>query len=430
VFARALGPLAILACTLVFAGDAGALTIDLADIVGGGDGTGTGGDAGVDVTDGSTTTTHAGPIDAPTNTFVPAANPLIDGVVIPDGGPGGSAAVPISSTGLTATGISDSTELVSHTWDHVWNGTNLGTTTNWVGAVLGMYANKGVTFDLAAITAAHGGLVPDSFDATPITGTSAAAQVDFYAFADGVLIASASLAGEDQFAPGFESPIPFDARFLTLVTSSDGLNSGDWSAFLNPTLKLVPPLTLGQKDTFDDDLDGWDRGHHEYEQDNGFLQIPGPEGAYMITFFDGAPWGGNYPAAGVVRLRMRLRNEGPTALSVFVVFGNTHAPSQGGEWLSTATPVSLSPGGGWGTYDIPIGPGNLVSVQGGATYESVMTNVRTVRILHNDVPDPRALIVNSVLDIDDVEALPEPASATALAAGSLLLRALARRRRA
>jgi hypothetical protein len=428
VSARALGSLAILACSLVFAGSADALTIDLADIVGGGDGTGTGSDAGVDVTDGSTTTTHAGPISAPINTFVPAANRLIDGVVIPDGGPGGSAAVPISSTGLTATGISDSTDPVPQTWDHVWNGTNFGTTTNWVGAVLGMHANKGITFDLAAISAAHGGLVPDSFDATPITGSSAAAQVDYYAFADGVLIASASLSGEDQFAPGFESVIPFDARFLTLVTSSDGLSDGDWSAFLNPTLELVPPLTLGQTDTFDDDLDGWARGHHEYEQDNGYLQIPGPEGAYMITFFDGAPWGGNYPAAGVARLRMRLRNEGPTALKIFVVFGTTHAPSQGGQWLSTATPVSLPPGGGWGTYDIRIGTGDLVSVQGGGTYETVMPNVRTLRILENDVPDPRGLIVNSVLDIDDVEALPEPASAMALAAGAALLRALARRR--
>jgi hypothetical protein len=92
--------------------------------------------------------------------------------------------------------------------------------------------------------------------------------------------------------------------------------------------------------------------------------------------------------------------------------------------------VSLAPGGGWGTYEIPIGPNDLVSVQGGATYQSVMPHVETLRILHNTAPDPRALIANALLDIDNVEALPEPASATALGAGALLVRALSRRRQA
>jgi hypothetical protein len=432
---RALRWLAPLSCTFALAGaGTAATTIDLADIVGGGDGSGNGGNAGVDVTDGSTTTSQTGPITAPTNTFVPAANPLIDGVVIPDGGGGGAATVPISSTGLTVTGISDSTELgPAHTWDHVWNGTNFGTTTTWVGAVLGMHANKGVTFDLEAIGAAHGGFLPASFSAWPITGSSPSAQVDYYAFVDGVLVASASLSGEDAFAPGFESSIPPDARFLTLLTSSDGLITGDWSGFLDPTLELVQPepLTVGQIDTFDAGLDRWERGQHVTENGNGFLRIPGPEGAYIITFFSGAPWAGDYVAVGVRRLRISLRNDGPATLTIYVAFGTTSAPTHGGDWLATATPVTLAPGGGWNTYDIPIQAADLVAVQGSATYESVMANVRTLRILHNDHPDARALTVPlyTDLDIDNVEALPEPASAPALGAGALLLRGLARRRR-
>ena len=430
---RALRWFAPLACTLAVAGaSAESTTIDLADIVGGGDGSGNGANAGVNVTDGSNTTTQTGPISAATNSFVLADNPLIDGVVIPDGGPGGTASVPISSTGLSVTGISDSTELGSaHTWDHAWNGTNLGTTTSWVGAILGMHANKGVTFDLAAIGEAHGGFLPSSFHAWPITGSHPSAQVDYYAFVDGELVATASLSGAGEFAPGFESPIPPDARFLTLLISSDGLITGDWSGFLDPTLELVQPepLTVGQIDTFDTGLERWARGQHVTENGNGFVRIPGPVGAYMITFFDGPPWGGNYPAAGVGKLRIKLRNEGPAALSVRAVFGTTAAPSQGGQWLSTATPVSLAPGGGWGTYEIPIGASDLVPVQGEGTYESVMSNVQTLRILHNTEPDPRGLIVDAFLGIDDVEALPEPASALGLGAGALLLCALSRRRR-
>ena len=241
---------------------------------------------------------------------------------------------------------------------------------------------------------------------------SPSAQVDYYAFVDGVLVCfAASLSGEDwPFAPGFESPIPTDARFLTLVASSDGQITGDWSGFLDPTLELVQPepLTVGQIDTFDTGLDRWERGRHVTENGNGFLRIPGPEGSYIITFFTGPPWAGDYVAAGVTRLRISLRNEGPATLTLYVAFGTTSAPSQGGDWLATATPVTLAPGGGWTSYDVPIRAADLVSVQGSATYESVMANVQTLRILHNDHPDARALTVplDTDLDIDNVEALP------------------------
>ena len=414
---------------LSLAGHADPLEIDLADIVGGGDGSGTGADAGVSVIDGSTTPTHAGGIGAPTNTFVLAANPLVDGVVIPDGGSGGAASVPISSSGLTVTGISDASVLLgsNYTQDHVWNGLNQGTSTSWSGVVLGMHANKGITFDLEAIGAAYG-LVPDSFRAMPITGSSINAEADFYAFVDGVLVASAALAGSNQFAPGFESPIPFDARFLTLLVSSNGPNSGDWTAFLDPTLDLVPPLEVGQLDDFDTGFDGWQRGQRIVETGDGFLRIPGPEGIYMITYHHGEQWSGNYLDAGVEQIRLDLRNQGPSPLSVYLAFGTDLSPGTGGEWLATATPVSLPPGGGWGTYDVPIGPGDLVAVQGAATYQGVMSGVETLRILHNDFPDARGAIVNAVLDIDDVEALPEPGAAM-LGAGALLGVALAQRRR-
>jgi hypothetical protein len=430
--ARWRAALAVAAGVLAVAGaDAAPTTLDLADIVGGGDGLGSGGDAGVDVTDGSTTTTQTGSISAPTNVFVAAANPLIDGVVIPDGGPGAGAAVPISTTGLTVTGVSDATALGgAHTWDHVWNGTNFGTSTSWSGALLGMHANKGVTFDLAAIGAAHGGLVPSSFTAMPTTGSSAGAQVDFYAYVDGALVASASLAGSNQFAPGFSAPIPASARFLTLLVSSDGANTGDWSAFLNPTLDLVRPLVLGQVDDFDTSRDGWQRGQRVVEQGDGCLRIPGPEGVYTITFHTGEQWAGDYPAAGVERVRLALRNEGPATLNVRLAFGTTNAPSEAGQWVATATPLVVPPDGHWASYDVPIGPSDLVAVLGaGASHATVMPNVRTLRILHNPNPEPRGALADAPLCIDDVEALPEPARAAALGAGALLVAALAQRRR-
>lgn len=71
----------------------------------------------------------------------------------------------------------------------------------------------------------------------------------------------------------------------------------------------------------------------------------------------------------------------------------------------------------------------MLAVQGPATYASVMPHVMTLRIVHNTAPDPRGALVNSALNIDNVEALPEPSGAAGLGASALWLAALDRLRR-
>lgn len=132
--------------------------IDLADIVGNGDGTGTGKQGtGIDVRDGKYVAGKAPFLDAKVNAFVAAASPFVDGVTVPSGpGP-----VVISTTGITLTGLPATG---GKTWDHVQFGPVTSQDTTLIDGIdyakgdhtlLGLHANKAITFDLDAIRKKH-----------------------------------------------------------------------------------------------------------------------------------------------------------------------------------------------------------------------------------------------------------------------------------
>lgn len=224
----------------------GTTTLDLADVVGGGDGTGTGSVQAIDITDGSITTTHVGAIGAAANTlFGVATNPFVDGVFNPDGGVGAAAAIPVSSTGVTVTGISD-TE--GETYDHIWANEDplLVSTALSFTSFIGVHASKGITFDLDAIEAANPGMQATQFDMLAAMGSGSGineiGDVDFYIVVDGVIMDSVNLVNlnGDSSAP-LTTSIDADDRFLTLIASSNGRFFNDWSYFADPTLTLEVP---------------------------------------------------------------------------------------------------------------------------------------------------------------------------------------------
>jgi len=211
-------------------------TVDLADIVGGGNGLGTGADAGIEMATGNPTSTHRNNNSGgPANTFHTSTNALVDGVFIPDGGDG-TVSVPISSTGLTVTGVPNAD---ANTWDEVWNGHNTGvSSTLTYNSVMGMHRNKGITFDLDAIEAAQGGLQAIEFTADAAFGTAGGTS-QYLVYVDGVQKANLFVSGSNNSQPISVDLDPSD-RFLTLMT----LNGG-WAFFGNPEVSLIPePSTL------------------------------------------------------------------------------------------------------------------------------------------------------------------------------------------
>ncbi|MCA9583383.1 MAG: NPCBM/NEW2 domain-containing protein [Myxococcales bacterium] len=216
--------------------------IDLADIVGGGDGSGTGTDQGIDMLTGAATATHGSAFDCPVNSFVEADNGFVDGVFCPDGGEQEDEEIVVSSEGTTVTGVPDWESLffTENTWDHIWNGRSKDVVTSTTGSEIGAHANKGITFDLDAIESAHGGREVARFEGGAGIGSRDPNQdenkVSFQVYVDGDLVFEKVGAQERDSLFPISVPIASGARFLTLIASSAGDIQSDWSYWANPVL--------------------------------------------------------------------------------------------------------------------------------------------------------------------------------------------------
>ncbi len=215
--------------------------IDLADIVGGGDGTGSGGDRGIDMLTGLAAPMRALALDCPANVYVPAENALVDGVFCPDGGEAEDAPVPIRSDGTTLTGVPDWAPSIftQSTWDHLWNGTNSSIVTEFEGPQIGAHANKGITFDLAAIAAAHG--TPVRFQATAGIGNRTPLAENVLSFLvavdDAIVFEERGVSAPGSRFP-IDVPIPAGATSLTLIAAASGDIQNDWSFWGAPILEV------------------------------------------------------------------------------------------------------------------------------------------------------------------------------------------------
>lgn len=196
-------------------------------------------------------------------------------------------------------------------------------------------------------------------------------------------------------------------------------------------------VVYGQIDTFQDGtVMGWQTGPTDPSPP---ANIPngGPAGAgdrYMLLTSSGglgaggklvvhnqAQWSGNYTAAGVTVIRMNLNNLGNTNLNVRLLFESVGIL----DMAITTNSFNISAGSGWVTAVIPITASDLTPIIG--TSANALSNTFRLRILHGSglgfPPEPIA----ASLGVDNISAVPEPATIAALSLGAL---ALIRRRRA
>jgi hypothetical protein len=221
--------------------------IDLVDIVGGGDGLGTGRPypSGIDVQSGSLANEMIQYIDkAALNQFqhVPDS-PFVDGVFVPDGK--GGATIPISSTGLT---VEDLPATSGKSWDHILNGPVSSqdlTTQNGVNfgkaphRLLGMHANKGITFDLKAIRDAHNGREFRFSTTVGYGGGAEKTRADYFVYVDAKLRAARRKFGTKDQGNVVAFDIEAGERFLTLIATDgrDGIGH-DQVFFGDPQLTI------------------------------------------------------------------------------------------------------------------------------------------------------------------------------------------------
>ncbi|MFT5857299.1 MAG: hypothetical protein ACI8XO_004559, partial [Verrucomicrobiales bacterium] len=219
---------------------------DLADIVGGGDGTGNAkAGQGIDARNAKVETRLIGHLtNFEPNRFARSENPFIDGVVIPNGGE--DVAVPISSTGMTVRLPKGD----GKAWDIVRNGpVNSQHSPKLSGidfskdpdSLLGLHANAAITFAISNFRA--------TMDAEELRFTaqlgyfgkqSDQSHADAWVFLDGKKVAAFRRLKRADGLKNIDIPLHRGAQFLTLV-STDGGNgiSMDQVGFGNAVIRLA-----------------------------------------------------------------------------------------------------------------------------------------------------------------------------------------------
>ena len=218
---------------------------------------------------------------------------------------------------------------------------------------------------------------------------------------------------------------------------------------LIPLLVMVPfsahAVLIGQIDTFDSSVANWSNVNSRY---NTVTYVPGngPGGAgdsfmqlsvsgYHLGASNKAQWTGNYLAAGISSIEMDLNYfAGVSMVNVrLLLWGN------GGVWASSST-TPVSPG--WNHYVFSLAPADLILVSldvdhafqgtGSGILNDTLSTVNSL-LLRNDfdtptIPGTHPPHITATMGVDNIEAVPEPATlAYLLLGGSGIYMARARR---
>ncbi|MDF1861715.1 MAG: DUF1553 domain-containing protein [Verrucomicrobiales bacterium] len=229
---------------------------DLADIVGGGNGLGTGKfRRGIDVRSAAVQEREFGRLgNVKVNQFKPSKFAFIDGVVIPDG-QDGKAEIPVSSTGMTVTGLPSTS---GEAWDMIRNGPVASQHSNELSGIdftkgghslIGLHANAGITFDLEAIRKASGIEEMRFMTLAGYFGKEGAMQADVFVLLDGKKVVELRGLKRADGAEAVDLFLPASARFLTLLSLDGGNGIGhDQVGFGDARLKPERPARLTPKE--------------------------------------------------------------------------------------------------------------------------------------------------------------------------------------
>ncbi len=150
------------------------------------------------------------------------------------------------------------------------------------------------------------------------------------------------------------------------------------------------------------------------------LTADGAGSGGRLTTFNLQQWLGNYIAQGVDTIQIDLRNESATTLSIRIAFKSQNLMNAPG-YLSA--PVVLAVGSGWQHFSISIASANMTAIGGPAAYNTFFsTGIGDARIINEaGATNLNGDFVVGQLGVDNIRAVPEPATAALVASGLLLL---------
>jgi hypothetical protein len=184
-------------------------------------------------------------------------------------------------------------------------------------------------------------------------------------------------------------------------------------------------ITLGHVDTFQDGtVMNWSGGAVIENVDGGpagpgdrYFQITSSGGGgagSRLACFNDFQWSGNYIAAGVTSIRMHMRNQSGLELNMRLALWGTSFSSQ----FTSTNPIVIAPGTGWQIVTFSLAQSDLTRVLGTGTYTQVMTNVNRFHIRHQTgPPGNNGSAIEAQIGVDNITAVPEPASVLAIGMG-------------
>ncbi len=200
-------------------------------------------------------------------------------------------------------------------------------------------------------------------------------------------------------------------------------------------------ITAGQIDDFQDGTtQSWIGGPTTNAPDSGpngvgdhALSVPsfggGGPGSRLVTLNDSSAWTGDWTADGVTKIQLDVFN--PNAFELTMRLGiagpGDFGSSGSGNKYVTSTGIVVPAHGHWHTLQFDVTAADLAQISGTDAAEA-LTGVTQFRVIHNSALDWRGEVVAGTFLLDNITAIPEPATAT-LGLGSLAMALLTRRQR-
>ena len=129
-------------------------------------------------------------------------------------------------------------------------------------------------------------------------------------------------------------------------------------------------------------------------------------GGSKQIMFNTAQWAGNYNAAGVTRIELKLKNMGTSDLSMRLAFTGT-----GFTQYCTTDPVQLPVGGDWQTAVFKLDAGSLTMLGGSSTLTQALADVSELRLLSAVAPNYNGDSLVSTVGVDSIRAMRVPGDA-------------------
>lgn len=206
------------------------------------------------------------------------------------------------------------------------------------------------------------------------------------------------------------------------------------------TTPVPAALVVGQTDDFQDGTtQGWRSGVVNPNPPSNvatggplgagdrYLQIVSTGGVgpgSKLIAFNTAQWAGDYLAAGVTGITMDLKNLGSSPLSMRI--GLMSSTLQGSPGYVTSTAFPLPVDGNWHHAVFGLSAADLTGINAPPALSTILSGTAELRILHSAGPALNGDNIVGSVGVDNIAAVPEPATLLLISGG--LLGVLRRRR--